>query len=203
MSGITFLKNLSKVLTPNDHGFLFSYRVMVYRAYFRYKYDVILMSMTSSPFADGFSFNDLSLLCGLPPLNFWWWNVFFNVNICTSFSMSIYVLLVWGFFNFDDLWARFKALAASFMKRLYFSSFHFANSGESPPPRGSGPGCPRKCSFLTRRRSISFFAVFWLIWPFQWLSGLILVLLDLRRWPRPHGLKGWGREKKSGSNVVK
>ena len=35
------------------------------------------------------------------------------------FSMSIYVPLVWGFFNFDDLWARFKALAAFFMKRLY------------------------------------------------------------------------------------
>ena len=98
--------------------------------------------------------------------------------------------------------ACFKALDCLSMQFLWGSCHAFdlalsfyCCSGEFPPPRGSGPGCPRKCSFLTRRRSISFFAVFWLIWPFQWLSGLILVLLDLRRWPRPHGLKGWVEKK--------
>ena len=146
---------------------------MVYRAYFRYEYDVTLMSMTSSPF----DFRGRLLFCGLPPLNFWWWNVFFNVNICTSFSMSIYVLLVWGFFNFDDSWARFKALAAFYqlfwwfmrlLPRLWFSSFYFANSGESPPPRGSGPGCPSKSALFFDPSPVDF--VFWRFQAYMALS---------------------------------
>ena len=36
-----------KVFYPNDHGFLVNYRVMVYKAYCRYKYDVTYMIMTS------------------------------------------------------------------------------------------------------------------------------------------------------------
>ena len=41
---------VKKVFYPDDHGFLFSSRVMVYRTACRYEYDVTLMSMTSSPF---------------------------------------------------------------------------------------------------------------------------------------------------------
>ena len=44
MSAITFM---SKSFYPDDHGFLFSSRVMVYKAYSRYKYDVTYMMMTS------------------------------------------------------------------------------------------------------------------------------------------------------------
>ena len=84
------------------------------------------------------------------------------------------------------------------LPRLWFSSlFYYCCSGESASPRLRARLPEQNNALFMTRRSISFFDVFRLIWPFRWLSGRILVLLDLRRsrWPRPHELEGWGREK--------
>ena len=81
---------MSKVFYPNDHGFLFSYRVMVYRAYSRYEYDVTLMTMTSSVTAARFL---LRPTVALVDRDYQFTSQQQNDDEMSS-SMSIYVLLV-------------------------------------------------------------------------------------------------------------
>ena len=79
-----------KKFYPNDHGSLFSSRVMVYKAYSRYKYDVILMTMTSSVTATRFL---LRPTVALVDRDYQFTSQQQNDDEMSS-SMSIYVLLV-------------------------------------------------------------------------------------------------------------
>ena len=84
----------------------------------------------------------------------------------------------------DFVFGRFLAYMGPWMTfRAKFGALLLCNvnlfaQGSLRLPEAQGPAARAgKCSFLTRRRSISFFVVFRLIWALGWLSGRILELL--------------------------